>query len=272
MGIYDRDYARPDHGGPQMRFAMPSITPAVKYLLIINVVVFLLNFFLDQQGKVITPLFAVYAKDWWQVWRLVTYQFLHAGFGHIFFNMLLLFFFGPFFERTWGTKKFLQFYLICGAAGGIVFPILVSVNWVNNVGLVGASGALYGLLAAAAILMPKMRVYVFGVFPLPMAVLVVILILSSLLGLLGGANAGGEAAHLAGAATAAIYILWKPLLNKKRAQVSHSRWQQKVDNERNFHVEVDRILAKVHDSGINSLTKNEKQILKQATQNEQNDL
>ncbi len=280
MGINDRDYARSDQQGgfgPQMRLAMPSLTPAVKWLLIINVVIFVANTMLDPAtelhrfGRFFSPYFAVSSTYWWQVWRLVTYQFLHGGPGHIFGNMFGLYIFGSLLERAWGTKKFIKFYLICGAAGGVVYPLLVAVKILNPGILIGASGAVFGLLAAAAILFPKQKLYIMGVFPLSIVALAFIFIAISMLGFLGGENAGGEAAHLAGAATAAVYILWTPWRTKMRAKSSHGRWQQKVDQERNFHVEVDRILAKVHDSGINTLTKKEKQILKQATEIEQSD-
>ena len=274
MGIYDRDYIRPDKGGrfgPNMRFMMPSITPAIKYLIIINLVVFLADMIMDPNNAVLRPLFAVSTKYWWQIWRLITYQFLHDGLGHIFWNMLLLFFFGPMLESMWGTKRFLRFYLICGAAGGVLYPVLTMLGITGPGSVIGASGALFGILTAAAILFPQMRVYVFfGLFPVPMFVLAIVLIAGSMLSLIGGDNAGGNAAHLAGAATGAIYILWQPWRTKMRVKSSHGKWQQKIERERNFHTEVDRILAKVHDSGINSLTKKEKQLLQQATDMEQN--
>ena len=156
----------------------------------------------------------------------------------------------------------------CG--GGVVYPILTSIGFLEKSYLIGASGSIFGILAAVAILFPRVSVYIWGIFPIPMWVLAGVYLLYSVRGLFGGSNAGGEAAHLAGAATAAIYVLWQPWRTKMRVKSSHGKWQQKIDMERNFHGEVDRILAKVHDTGINSLTKKEKRILQQATDMEQN--
>ena len=131
MGLYDRDYTQSGfrqqfYGPPQMRFNLPRITPVVKWLLISNIGIFILS----QNGRVATFLegwFAVDAQSWGtalQPWRIITYQFLHYGVWHIFLNMMALFFLGPPLERHWGSRRFLPFYLICGAAGGPLYLLL----------------------------------------------------------------------------------------------------------------------------------------------------
>ncbi|MCE5185833.1 MAG: rhomboid family intramembrane serine protease, partial [Planctomycetaceae bacterium] len=121
MGIYDRNYNRSDGFGSQYTAGgMLGLTPAVKWLLIINFAVFVADALifpriedgisiLDLYGSVF-PVTSVYAL---QLWRLITYQFLHAGVGHLVFNLLVLYFMGPFVEREWGSRAFLKFYLIC---------------------------------------------------------------------------------------------------------------------------------------------------------------
>ena len=275
MGIYDRDYSR-DHygGGPKVRFAMPVLTPVVMWLLIINVAVFL--------ATVMVPLFERLFMNWFsvfpvnlimvmQIWRLVTYQFLHGSLGHVFFNMLVLFFFGPMFERRWGSRKFLIFYLVCGAMGGVLYTFLVLIRfpYVSVGTLIGASGAIYGMLAATAILFPRMQVYIFGIFPIQMMYLALILVAVSLINIRTGQNAGGEAAHLAGMAAGAAYVLWKPWRDNVKKQSQTVKWRSKLNQERVFQSEVDRILEIVHKHGIGSLTRQEKKILKEATQREQ---
>ena len=171
MGLYDRDYTQADfrshyHGAPQMRMSFPRPTPVVKWLLIVNIMVFLSGFLIPKFGAFLLYWFSVWPKDLgmsMQIWRLITYQFLHGGLGHIFWNMFILFFFGPMLERLWGSRKFLTFYLVCGATGGIFYPILAHIGWLGVAPLIGASGSILGMLAAAAILFPKMIVYVFGV-------------------------------------------------------------------------------------------------------------
>ena len=173
-------------------------------------------------------------------------------------------------EQLWGSRRFLKFYLICGAMGGIVYPALSHSGFPGTGpgNLVGASGAILGMLAAGAILFPRMRVYIFGIFPIPMLVLAGILVLVSIMGLMGD-NVGGEVAHLSGMAAGAVYVLYGPWMQKKRVDANKGRWEKKIADQRNFQKEVDRILAKVHENGINSLTRKEKRILKEATEREQ---
>ena len=279
MGIYDRDYTRQEQPGHQVRITLPRLTPVVKWLIIINVAVFLTTFIISSLRDPVFALFSSYPRDFItaiQPWRLITYQFLHdqENIFHIFFNMIVLYFFGPLLERLWGSKKFLTFYLICGAMGGVVYPILVLSDVLPLFQLVGASGGIYGMLAAAAILMPKLKVYVFGVIPLQLRTFAIILVAISILRFRGGVNAGGEAAHLAGMAAGAAYILWHPQHRKIRVKRKPVEWKKKIHQQRNFQAEIDRILDKVHTQGITSLTRQEKKTLQEATkmQQQQDDL
>jgi membrane associated rhomboid family serine protease len=283
MGLYDRDYTQEHHQDsyqyiPQMRIGFPVISPVVKWLLIINCLIFLITYIFRDSGRLAVEWFSVNpesAGKSLQVWRLVTYQFLHdyEGFGHIFFNMLTLFFFGPLLERFWGSRKFLLFYLICGSAGGILYPLLVFAGWLQPYPLIGASGAILGIIAASALLFPTMRVYIFwGLFPIPLILLAVVFAVFSVLTLLRPydfANAGGEAAHLAGMAVGAVYVLTGPFQKKILLNIRSKRWRKKLDQEHQIQLEVDRILEKVYHSGIGSLSSKEKKILKKATELEQ---
>ncbi len=284
MGLYDRDYTREQNEpypayAPQMRMGMPSVTPAVKWLLIVNVIVYLVGYltsspastgltFLERFFALIpaSPLLAL------QLWRLITYQFLHAGFGHIFFNMLGLFFLGPSLERQWGSKKFLMFYLSCGVTGGLFYILLVTIGFLPPVAMIGASGAVLGVLTACAILFPHFIVF-FLFFPMPIRVFAIILIcIASVRVLSKGANAGGEACHLAGIAAGAFYVLSDSWRTAIKLRFKAKRWDRYVESERRLRIEVDRILKKVHDSGLHSLTSAEKRLLKKATRLEQSRL
>jgi membrane associated rhomboid family serine protease len=276
MGFYDRDYGRDGFNGGhagQVRFAFPPVSPVVKKLLIVNIAVFLICSLIEPLGNFVFRWFSVHPLTLGaalQPWRFIGYQFLHADIFHIFFNMLVLYFFGPMLENLWGGKRFLIFYLICGATGGILYTLLTISGILEVKYLVGASGAIYGMLAAGAILYPRMRVYVFfGIFPMTLAALSVVLVVISLLGFLGSDNAGGEVAHLAGMAAGAVYVLWRPWLERSRSKITKGNWQRKIQQERDFQKEVDRILEKVHKTGIASLTRKEKRTLQQATQREQ---
>ena len=184
--------------------------------------------------------------------------------------MLILYFFGPMLEKMWGSKKFVKFYLICGACGGILYTLLVMVGYMGSGYLVGASGAIYGMLAAGAVLYPNMRVYFLGFFPIPMKALAIILVVMSLLGVMRGDNQGGQAAHLAGLAAGAVYMLWPRWQQaKKNRQPERIKWESKINQQRTFQADIDRILDKVHRKGISSLSRKEKKMLREATKREQ---
>jgi membrane associated rhomboid family serine protease len=278
MGLYDRDYTQADFKS-QYRYSpqisLPRITPVVKWLLIINVAVYIPMYLSPYRiGDFIYKWFSVNPQTpemSLQLWRVITYQFLHSTeyISHIFFNMLVLFFFGPMLERIWGSRKFLAFYLICGVAGGLLYPILALSGLLPTAALVGASGSILGMLAAGAILFPNAIVLVMFVFPMRFWVLALILGFISMLNLFSGHNQGGEVAHLAGMAVGAIYVLSDSWRERMKFKYSAGRWEKKIAEQRNLQVELDRILDKVHKSGIHSLTSKEKKTLKRATKLEQ---
>jgi len=280
MGLYDRDYTQADfhsrpHYAPQMRFNFPRITPVVKWLLITNIAVFLTVIIIKPLGYFIYEWFSLEPTSLpraLQLWRLITYQFLHnpVRISHIFGNMIGLFFLGPTLERHWGSKKFLIFYLCCGVAGGLFYMLLVSTHFLGAGSMVGASGAILGLLAACAILFPQFVVFII-IFPVPIRVAAIGLIAVYLVAVLTKVtNAGGDAAHLAGMVAGAGYVLSKPWRERFKLKMKAGSWERKITEQRSLQYEVDRILQKVNDSGIHSLTSREKKILKKATETEQN--
>ena len=135
--------------------------------------------------------------------------------------------------------------------------------------MVGASGAILGMLAACAILFPQFVVFIF-VFPVPIRVAAIGLTALYIVAILTRAtNAGGDAAHLAGMATGAAYVLSRSWRDEFTSRIRSNRRKKQMTTERDLNVELDRILEKVHDSGLQSLTSREKKILKEATRAEQ---
>lgn len=279
MGLYDRDYSQERyqpyyHYGPQMRMGFPKVTVVVKRLLIINIGVFL-------AAIIIRPL-GILIYDWFQLdpttlaralqlWRLVTYQFLHGDIWHILFNMIGLYFLGPTLERYWGSRKFLVFYLSCGVAGGVFYLLLVAVGFLPALAMVGASGAILGILAACAILFPHIRLFIFPLF-FPISIRTAAIIFSAMYlfyVLTKSANAGGHAAHLAGMAAGAIYVFSQSWRANIKSKIQTSMQRKKAAEQRNLQMELDGILKKVHKHGIHSLTPKEKKTLKRATEAEQ---
>lgn len=275
MGLYDRDYSQENfdsryRSAPQMRMRLPSITPVVKWLLIINFVVYFLQIL--GADRMLTTWFSVFPVSLMttlQLWRFVTYQFLHGSITHVLFNMLGLFFLGPTLERHWGSRKFLKFYLGCGIAGGIAYPLLVGVKFLAIGPMIGASGAILGMLAACAILFPQFVVFILF-FPVPIRVAaIVILFIATATIISRGPNAGGEAAHLGGMIAGALYVFSESKRAGLKLKFRSNQWEKKAEFQQNLQAQLDQILEKVHNKGIQSLTSKEKKILKQATEAEQ---
>ena len=275
MGLYDRDYSQekfrsPFGNAPQMRMNFPRLTPAVKWLLIINVAVYFLQTLgADEPLTMWFSVFPLSPSISLQLWRLVSYQFLHGGLMHILFNMLGLFFLGPTLERNWGSKKFVIFYLTCGIAGGLFYTLLVAVGFLPAIPMVGASGAILGMLAACAILFPRFVVFILF-FPVPIRVAAIAFTILYFLAVLKrGANAGGDAAHLAGMVTGALYVFSESARAGMKLKSRSGKLNKKIAEQKNLQLELDRILQKVHDNGMHSLTAKEKRTLKRATRNQQ---
>jgi len=142
-------------------------------LIVMNVIVFLLGFLgLQRVIQVylgLTPLLVLQAGTWWQV---VTYMFVHGGWGHIFFNMLALFLFGIQLEQRMGSSEFLLYYFVCGIGAGIATVFINMATGQGAVDVVGASGAIFALLLAFASYFPDARIFIFGILPMraPLAV------------------------------------------------------------------------------------------------------
>lgn len=157
---------------------------------------------------------AHYAIQKVQVWRFIGFQFLHGDYIHLLFNMFMLFMFGRVLESVIGARRYLAFYLLCGVAGPIAYCGLWATGWLVSspyTPLVGASAGVFGLLIAIAVLAPKAEVLVFGLFPAQMREVAFFMIFIAVYTILffgetGMHNAGGEAAHLGGAAMGFILI------------------------------------------------------------------
>jgi len=147
--------------------------------------------------------------------------------------------------------------------------VLTASKFLLPVPMVGASGAILGMLAACAILFPHFVVFIF-LFPVPIRVAAVgLTIMYFFLVVTREANAGGHAAHLAGMAAGAAYVFSRSWREQLAARIQASRWKKKMSVERDLHFELDRILEKVHKNGLQSLSQKEKKILKEATRAEQ---
>ncbi len=199
MAYYRRDFSTM-FGGP--------LTPAVKTLILANAGVFVLQALIAPFTSWLTLVPAKVLPWHFQIWRVVTYMFLHAGFGHLFFNMFGLFMFGCSIERTWGSRSFYRYYFLCGL-GGALFAFLSFPLW--NATILGASGALYGILVAFAVLFPRQQILVFFAFPVEARFLVAVYGILALFSSISGSEGVAHIVHLGGFVTGYVLLRWAGL-------------------------------------------------------------
>ena len=215
-------------------------------------------------------------------WTLVTYMFLHGSFMHVFMNMLALFFFGPPLEQKWGSRLFLRYYLLTGLGGAAFSVLLYSV--IGPTMMVGASGAIFGLLLAFALNWPDARIYLWFVFPVKAKWFVMGLGAFTLLSTAqGSADGVAHWAHLGGLVSGFVYLRYgerigrfvqKALYKEKPAPQPRPRRRPasagdapRADTRRRPRRngdaldEVDRILDKIRATGMDSLTPRERAFL-----------
>lgn len=286
------------------------LPPAIKMIIIINVIMFFLTYLMNAyhfgdvsiagflyQYCALFPLGDYAGMPSFYPWQLVTYQFLHANFQHIFFNLFSLWMFGSELEAEWGSRKFVTFYLLAGVGAGLV-QLVVS-PLIGSIGpTVGASGAIYGVLIAYALTNPDRRVMFFPIFiPIKARTMIIGMIAFDLvMGLTDNGNVA-HFAHLGGAAAGylllkfgdrmGIYNFFSKAGRGPRVQYSNENtysapvyqmnWNKKEEEPYqrksdpnytiNIHGEeitqkkVDEILDKISASGYASLTETEKKIL-----------
>jgi membrane associated rhomboid family serine protease len=187
------------------------VSPAVKWIILANVALFLAMFVAPQLGRYLglTPA-AVLEQGW--IWQPATYMFLHVDMFHILFNMLGIWMFGVELERKWGTEFFLKYYAVTGVGAAIttIVASLLPFDFTAPIYgslTMGASGALYGLLFAFALYYPNRPILMFLLFPIPAKYFVMIIGAISFLSAVGGRGDGiAHAAHLGGLLFGYLYL------------------------------------------------------------------
>lgn len=279
MSWRDRPYSNPEKpgwsdggglGGASLRLGLPRPTRGALTIIGLCFVVLLLTGLQGPDFKALANALSLQSSLPWQLWRLITFQFVHANASHFLWNMLGLYFLGCELERAWGTRRFLAFYLTCGVVGGLFF-LLMTTLWsgTNSRELVGASGGVLGCLMGCAILFPQMRM----IF-IPIRLVTLFVVLLYVLNIItAGGNWLGDVAHMGGIVAASVWVLagqhrgslrWPR--KASRLNPTSGRWKKMMDKRARQQQEIDRILDKIHQKGIISLTRKEKRILKQATE------
>lgn len=202
------------------------LPPAVKHLLILNVLFFLADVTLGTRGIDLSRWLGLHyftAQDF-HFWQFVTYMFMHGNFSHLFFNMFALWMFGYALENYWGSRRFLVYYFVTGIGAGLIQsgvqawelvpllqkygPIMVS-EYVNSIVTVGASGAIFGILLAFGMCFPNVPIYLYFFIPIRAKWFVIIYGLIELFAGIGGTADGvAHFAHLGGMIFGFLLILY----------------------------------------------------------------
>ncbi len=234
-----------------------------------------------------------------QIWRIFTFQFLHANGMHLILNMLGLFFFGRIVEEYLGSRRYLAFYLLGGVCGGLLYLALNILGIVGAMAgmpnlplalfkdiytpLIGASAGVFAIIIGAAYLRPREQILLFFVVPVPLRWAAYGFVAIAFFNLYaGGANAGGDAAHLGGALAGFILIRRPHVLRRfdeaassvvgfvrgigAKIGIGKAPKRGPGSPKRPAQNEIDRILEKVHAKGIASLTEKEQLALKRASE------
>jgi len=252
------------------------LTPGVKALLIANAVGFLFQMAVGRrmENEVIIPLLGLTPAAVWghlALWQPGTYMFLHGGGLHLLFNMLALWMFGGTLESVWGTKQFFKYYFITGIGAGLSNCLLTPTM---NIPIIGASGAVYGLLAAYGILFPNSLIYIYGLFPVKAKWLVIIFGVFEFMASVNPATGNiAHLVHLGGMLIGVVYLRhdyilrWGACRIKGWQREKQQREEEKqAGREENLRREVDDLLDKINEVGIENLTSWERRRLREASE------
>jgi len=308
MGLDQRDYYKPSSFG---RFSF--FPPVLKYLLIANGVVYFIQiifenfnfngvpgwYFLNRYFA-LNPLTGVDQAGVpynFQIWQLLTYQFMHGSFSHILFNMFMLWMFGMEIENIMGQRKFLIFYLACGFGAGLMQLLLAPVLSGGLAPTIGASGAVFGVMIAFAMYFPDRYIFLYFLIPVKAKYLIAILVIVEFMSV-GNQSLVAHLAHVGGAITGFIFILYDRKNRyqqgnvfgtfKKSGDAFSSSFKKafrtgpssqseiedakfydinntKQDESNITQAQIDEILDKISKSGYQNLTDREKKILFEAS-------
>lgn len=247
------------------------ISPAVKWLIIINVGVYFLEVLLyalkeGVPGATFLGWLGLSPGMVFQkgcIWQLVTYAFLHApnSISHILFNMLFLYWFGREVEMIWGTRRFLRFYFAAAVFSGLAFSVLeIIVRPERPLPCIGASGAIMAVVMVYALWFPNRLILLMFIFPIRIWTFVLITIGIETLELLSISRRSGVAhmAHLGGLLFGFLVVRAGPRLARSLRNSRRHRFEDEAAQERRL----DEILDKVHHAGIHSLSWGERRFLK----------
>ena len=207
---------------------------------------------------------------WPLIWQPFTYMFMHGNLWHVLINMFVLWMFGSELEKIWGKKEFLKYYFTTGVGSGLVW-LLFNIGSPHAI-LIGASGAVYGILLAFGLMFPNRTVYIYFLFPVKVKWLVIFLGAMAFVSSLGPGSNISHLTHLSGMIIGYIYMKsdWQIKkmrfsVHKKITEFKTQSQERKSEKKRQYKSEIDQILDKINRVGYDGLTEEERNRLYDAS-------
>ena len=247
----------------QFSYKPTLFTDAIKILVSVNFGIFLLQTVARTEG-LFFPLFGLVPKMVWSefmIWQPFTYLFFHGGIWHVLINMFVLWMFGSELERLWGKEHFLKFYFVTGVGAGLV-TIIFGLNSMTPI--VGASGAVYGVLLAYGLTYPNRTVYLYGIIPIKSLWFVIGIGVIAFMSSFDNISQISHLTHLSGMVIGYLMLkrpvrfndLWFTI-RKRTLEFKIKHEEKKVSQHQEIEREIDRILDKINREGFDNLTEEE---------------
>ncbi len=247
----------------------PSLfTDAIKLIISINFLIFILQYFSGIEDKLF-PIFGIVPSRTFgelMLWQPFTYLFFHGGIWHVLINMFVLWMFGSELEKYWGKREFLRFFFVTGVGSGLV-TVLFSLS--SSTPVVGASGAIYGVLLAYGLMFPNRLVYLYFLIPIKVKYLVILI---GTIAFFSSLNPGysniSHLTHLSGMIIGFVYfrsnLNWNTInhfvIHRKNEIKRHYK-DKKNEKREALKLKVDAVLDKINEKGYDSLSKSEREFL-----------
>jgi membrane associated rhomboid family serine protease len=247
----------------QFSYKPALFTDAIKILVSVNFGIFLLQTIASTEG-LFFPLFGLVPKLVWSefmLWQPFTYLFFHGGIWHVLINMFVLWMFGSELERLWGKNHFLKFYFVTGIGAGLI-TMLFGLNSMTPI--VGASGAVYGVLLAYGLTYPNRTIYLYGIIPIKSLWFVIGIGIIAFMSSFDDISQISHLTHLSGMLIGYL-MLKRPIrlnsfwfsIRKKTMEYKIQQEEKKISQQQEIERNIDRILDKINREGFESLTDEE---------------
>ncbi len=237
-------------------------TEIIKILIGINVGLFALRTLIVNYFDIVTILGLSSGSIWPLIWQPVTYMFVHGGFWHVAINMFVLWMFGSELEMVWGRKEFLRYYFVTGIGSGLIW-LLFNIGNPYSI-LIGASGAIYGVLVAYGLMFPNRIIYLYFLFPIKVKWFVIVIGVIAFFSSMNNASNISHITHLSGMIIGYLYLnsqqRWKKLrfgFRKLFVEFKTARRDKTHIKKQTQETEIDRILDKINDVGYKNLSEDE---------------